>query len=154
MKPIRFWIVASALILVFLGSCKSFHPVEVGQPTDLKVDSFSGSKLNLIIFVPIKNPNIYRIRVTKITATAYINETKAGKIINREKINLPSNSDEIHKLQLNVDFTDLLSSGLSLMDIMRQGKVDVAIKGTLTSRSFLYKKEVPFSKARTLKLNN
>ena len=154
MKSFRTWIIISIISVLAIGGCKSFDPVEIGEPQDLRVASFSGKELNLEIFVPIKNPNLYRINVTKITATAYINGSKAGRIINREKIKLPSNSDKVHKLELGVNFSDLLTSGLSVMEIMREGKVRVSIKGTLTAQSFLYKKEIPFERERTLMLNN
>jgi len=141
-------------IILLSGACKSFQPVEVGEPTDLKVSSLSGSKVTLEIALPVKNPNIYKIRVTHIRADAYINQTKAGEIINKEKITLPSRSHEVHRLKLDVSFSDLLSSGISVMEIMRRGKLDLKINGSLTTRSFLYKKEIPFTEQKTLELNN
>jgi len=140
--------------ILFLGACNSFKPVEVGEPTDLKVSSLSGSKVNLEISLPIKNPNVYKIRVTQIRAHAFINQTKAGEITNKEKISLPSRSDEVHRLNLDVSFSDLLSSGIPVVEILREGKLDIKIKGSLTTRSFLYRKKIPFTRQKTLELNN
>src|SRR6056297_139273 len=141
-------------ILLLSGGCKSFQPVEVGEPTDLRVSSLSGSAVNLEIDLPIKNPNLYKIHVTHIRADAWINQTKAGEITNTRKISLPSRSNEVHRLKLDVSFSDLLSSGISVIEIMRQGKLNLKIEGSLTTRSFLYKKEIPFTEQKTLKLNN
>jgi len=109
--------------------------------------------VNLEIALPIKNPNIYKIRVTHIRADAYINQTKAGEITNNEKISLASRSNEVHQLSLDVSFSELLGSGISVMEILRKGKLDLKIQGSLTTRSFLYKKEIPFTQQKTLDLN-
>jgi hypothetical protein len=42
---------------------------------------------------------------------------------------------------------------LNVLDIVRENSVDLSIDGTLTTRSFLYSKEVPFRQEKTLKLN-
>jgi LEA14-like dessication related protein len=140
-------------LIILLGGCRSFQPVEVGRPGDLKVASLSGSKVNLEISVPIKNPNIYKITVTRIQADAYINNTKAGKITSNDKIRLEARSDKVHNLKLGIDFSNLLGSDLNVLDIMRENRVDLSIDGTLTTRSFLYSKEVPFKQERSLKFS-
>jgi len=150
MRNITLWAI---LAVVLFGGCRTFQPVEVGRPSDLKVASLSGSKVNLEISLPIKNPNIWSITVTRIQAEAYINETRAGKITSNDKIKLTAGSDEEHQLKLGMDFSDLIDSNLSIMEIMRQGSVDLSIDGTLTTRSFLYKKEVPFSQKKRLRLS-
>jgi len=141
-------------ILLLTGACASFQPVEVGEPSNLEVSSLSGSKVHLKISLPIKNPNIYRIKVTRIRADAFINESKAGEITSTEKISLPARSDELHRLKLDVNFSDLLDSGISVIEIMRKGKLDMKIQGSLTTRSFLYKKEIPFTRQKSLTLNH
>lgn len=141
-------------VLLATGACSSLQPVEVGEPSNLEVSSLSGSKVNLKLSLSIKNPNIYRIKVTSIRADAYINDTKAGEITNKENISLPARSDQVHRLKLDVNFSDLVGSGISVMEILRKGKLDMKIKGSLTTRSFLYKKEIPFSRQKSLNLNN
>ena len=140
-------------MMILLSSCRSFKPVEVGRPSDLRVASLSGSKVNLDISVPIKNPNIYKITVSQIQADAYINNTKAGKITSNEKIRLEARSNKVHDLKLGIDFSDLLGSDLNVLDILRENRVNLSIEGTLTTRSFLYSKEVPFTQSKALKLS-
>jgi len=144
------WIVG---VLILLGSCRSFQPVEVGRPSNLRVASLSGSQVNLEISLPIKNPNIYKITVTRIQAEAYLNDVKAGKITSNNKIRMEAGSDQIHQLKVGIDFSDLLGSDLNVLDIVRKNKVDLSVEGTLSTRSFLYTKEVPFSQKKTLNLS-
>lgn len=139
--------------LMALAGCKNYETLEVGQPTNLQVNSVSESSINLTVHLPIRNPNIYMLKLTRVEGTTFINNKKAGEIINREKIRIPANSDEIHELSFKVDYSDLLSGGMSLLNIMRTGEVKLRIKGTLTAKSFLYKKELEFDRQRTVNLN-
>jgi len=152
MRTIRTWLLL--MVILSAAACKPLDPVEVGQPKDLKLAGLSDQQVNLHLSVPIRNPNFYRIKVTQIRATAYINDSKAGNISNQEIIKLPANSDQVHQLKLMVSFSDLLESGLSAMEIIRKGALDLKLEGNLTVRSFLYKKDVPFTRNKTLKLNN
>lgn len=150
MKYIR---IIFLLALLGLAGCKSYKPLEVGKPKNLKVNALSESSVNLSLELPIRNPNVYRIKVTRVEGSAFINEKKAGEIKSREKLKLPANSDKIHKVSLIVDYSDLFSSGMSFMNILKEGEVTLAIKGTLTAKSFLYKKELEFNRKRTLGIN-
>ncbi len=142
------------IIVAFLGvaGCKSYKPLEIGAPSDLKVNSLSERSVDLSLNLPISNPNIYRIKVTRVEGTAFINDKKAGKIRSTENIKLPANSDKTHKVLLKVDYSDLLSSGMSVMSILNKGEVTLSIEGSLTAKSFLYKKEISFNRKRTLDL--
>jgi len=150
MKYIR--IVFFIAILGLVG-CKTYEPLEVGKPTNLKVQALSESTVDLTLELPIRNPNIYKIKVTGIKGAAFINDKKAGNIKSTEKVKLPANSDRTHEVMLKVDYSDLISSGMSFMSILRDGEVTLSLKGSLTARSFLYKKELNFNRKSTLDLS-
>jgi LEA14-like dessication related protein len=150
MKYKRFIIIIALLGLI---GCKTYEPLEVGEPRNLKVKSLSGSTVDLSLELPIRNPNIYRINVTGIEGSAFINEKKAGDIKSTEKVKLPANSDKTHEVLLKVDYSDLLSGGMSVMSILKNGKVNLSIKGSLTAKSFLYRKELNFNRKSTLDLS-
>lgn len=150
----RHWIKAALLVfLISAGSCQITQPVEVGEPTDLKIESMTGQTVKIKISLPIKNPNIFRIKVTRIQADALINDVKAGEITSQEAIKLSAGTNKVHDLRLKVKLSELIGSGLPVMEIMRKGKVDLSIKGSLTASSFLYNKEFPFARKKTLQLN-
>jgi LEA14-like dessication related protein len=138
--------------LLLVGGCKDYVPLEVGKIKDLKLNTISTSQLDLTLRLPIRNPNLYSIKVTKIEGSAFLSDKKAGTIQSTEKIKIPGNSDKIHEVPLSVDYSELISAGMDFMKILKEGKVDVRIKGNLTATSFLYKKEVQFNQQRTLNL--
>ena len=150
MKNIR---IIFIIALLGLFGCKTYEPLEVGEPTNLKVKALSENTVDLSLELPIRNPNIYRIKVTRIEGAAFINDKKAGEIENKENVKLPANSDKRHEVMLKVDYSDLLSSGMSVMNILKDGKVTLSLKGSLTAKSFLYRKELNFNRKSTLDLS-
>jgi LEA14-like dessication related protein len=150
MKYLRFILLIS--LLAFLG-CKSYRPLEVGEPSRLKLESLSENSVDLVVDLPIKNPNLYKVKVTKLEGDAFINGKKAGTIMNREKIRIPGNSNKTHQLSLKVDYSDLISGGMSVMKIIKTGEVTLSLEGSLVARSFLYRKEFSFDRKRTLDLS-
>jgi len=141
------------ITLMGLAGCKTYKPLEVGAPTNLKVNALSESSVDLTLDLPIRNPNIYRLKVTRIEGMAFINDNRAGEIESTENIKIPANSDKTHQVLLKVDYSDLLSSGMSVMNILNKGEVTLTLKGDLTAKSFLYKKELSFNRKRTLDLS-
>ncbi|MGM0530141.1 MAG: LEA type 2 family protein [Bacteroidota bacterium] len=150
MKYIRFILFIALLGLI---GCKTYEPLEVGEPRNLKVKALSESTVDLSLELPIRNPNIFRINVTRVEGSAFINDKKAGEIESTEKLKLPANSDKTHDVLLTVDYSDLLSSGMSVTSILKSGEVTLAIKGSLTAKSFLYRKELDFNRKSTLNLS-
>jgi len=140
------------IVLLGLFGCKTYKPLEVGNPTNLKIEALSANEVDFSIELPIRNPNIYKIKVTKIEGMAFINDKKAGEIQSNETIKLPANSDKIHEFSLKVDYSDILSSGMSFLNIIRSGEVKLSINGELVAKSFLYRKELQFDSQRIVKL--
>ncbi|MFW5943685.1 MAG: LEA type 2 family protein [Bacteroidota bacterium] len=149
MKHIR---ILFFIVTLSLMGCKTYKPLEIGEPRNLKLESLSESTVDLSMELPIRNPNIYRIKVTRVEGSAFINDKKAGDIKNTEKVRLAANSDRIHDVMLRVDYSDLLSGGMSVMSILREGEVTLSLKGSLIARSFLYKKELDFDRESKVNL--
>jgi LEA14-like dessication related protein len=140
-------------ILTGLSSCESFKPVEVGNPTNFKVHSVETDKITASIFLPIKNPNLLSIKIKEINAIAFINDKKTGKVTNSEVLKIPGNSDKTQQLKFEINFSDIASSGLSVFSILKEGKVDLKLKGTITAKSLFTKRKINFTKERTIRLN-
>lgn len=143
----------TAMILGFV-SCSSFKPIEVGNPTDFKVHAVEANNIKASIYLPIKNPNLLSVKIKEIDARAYINDKKTGKVTNAETIKIPGNSDKTQELKFKVDFSDIVSGGLSFLKILREGEVDLKLEGTITARSFFTERKIEFTKERNVKLKD
>src|SRR6056297_227563 len=135
-------------LAVFLGTfilfntgCKPFESLTVQEPETVEIESATISNMSLIIQLPIHNPNFYPIKVKKLVGTLYINKNAVGKIANKETFKIPANSDKLHKLEVDVDYSDIFDSGFSLNRILRNKNLQLKLDGKLTVRSFLMKKE-------------
>jgi LEA14-like dessication related protein len=149
-----FSIISLVALIVGFASCSSFKPIEVGNPTDFKVHSIEGSNIKASIYLPIKNPNFLNVKVHKVNAIAYINNKKTGKVTSSEILKIPGNSDKTQELEFKVDFSDIVSGGFSFLNILREGKVDLKLEGTITAKSLFTEKKIDFAKERSIKLND
>ncbi|MGM0496907.1 MAG: LEA type 2 family protein [Bacteroidota bacterium] len=145
-----------SLIAFLLGfaSCSSFKPIEVGNPKDVQIHSIKANKIKATIFLPIKNPNLFGVKVKEIDATVFINDKKTGNVINSETLKIPANSDKTQKLKFEIDFSDIISGGLSIFKIMNERKVDLRLEGTITAKTLFTKREMDFNKERTIRLKD
>lgn len=147
-------LLAIILIIGFLSTgCSSFQPIEVGKPQDFQLHAVNSDKSEASVYLPIKNPNMVGVKVTKIVATAYINDDKTGTFTNTETFRIPAKSDKTHELKFEVDFTDIIKGGMSLFKILRDGSIDVKIEGTITAKALFTKKTIDFSNQKTIQLN-
>lgn len=141
-------------LLISLTSCRSFKPIKVGSPNDFQVHSVNTQRINASIYLPIKNPNLFSVRIKEIHATAYVNDTKTGKVINSETLKIPANSNKTQKLTFDIDLSDMVSGGISIFSILRDRKVDLKLEGTVTAKALFSKRKIKFSEERTIKLKD
>ena len=145
-----------SLIALLLGfaSCSSFKPIEVGNPKDIQVHSIQANKIKASLFLPIKNPNLFSVRVKEIDATVFINNKKTGNVINSETLKIPANSDKTQELKFEIDFSNIVSGGLSIFKILKEREVDLRLEGTINAKTLFSKKEIDFVKERTIRLKD
>lgn len=145
-----------SLIAFILGfaSCSSFKPIEGGNPKDIQVHSIQTNKIKASLFLPIKNPNLFGVKVKKIDATVFINDEKTGHVISSETLKIPAKSDKTQELKFEIDFSDIASGGLSIFKILREREVDMRLEGTITAKSMFSKREMDFIKERTIRLKD
>jgi len=146
--------ISLVLLIISISGCSSFKPIEVGNPTNFKVHSIDANNIKASVFLPIKNPNFLSVKIEEIDATAYINEKKTGKVINSEVLKIPGNSNETQELKFKIDFSDIVSGGLSFLSILKEGKVDLKLKGTITAKSLFSEKKIDFTKKRSIDLKD
>lgn len=145
-----------SLIALLLGfvSCSTFRPIEVGNPKDIQVHSIQTDKIKASLFLPVKNPNLFGVRVKEIDATVFINDKKTGNVVNSETLKIPANSDKTQELKFEIDFSDIISGGMSIFKILREREVDLRLEGTITAKTLFSKREMDFIKERTIRLKD
>ena len=154
-KLLRFFsLITVTAILISFTSCRSFKPIKVGSPNDFQVHSVNTQRINASIYLPIKNPNLFSVKIKEIHAIAYVNDTKTGNVINSETLKIPANSNKTQKLTFDIDLSDMVSGGISIFSILRDRKVDLKLEGTVTAKALFTKRKINFSEERTIRLKD
>lgn len=143
-----------SLIVFLLGfaSCSPYKAIEVESPEDIQVHSIQTNKIKASLFLPVKNPNFFGVKVKEINATVFINSKKTGKVINSETLKIPANSDKTQELKFEIDLSDIVSGELSIFKILKERKVDLRLEGTIKAKTLFTKKEIDFTKERSIRL--
>jgi LEA14-like dessication related protein len=149
---IKLFLFGITIICLFSG-CKSYEQVTVKEPEQVAIQSATLNNMNLLVKMPIHNPNFYPIKVKRLQANVYINQNAVGKIKNNETIKIPANSDKVHEVEININYSEIFDSGFSLMAILRANQFKLQLDGSLTIKSFLVKKEVQFKKSKAIEMN-
>lgn len=141
-------------LLIGFTSCSSYKPIEVGNPKDVQVHSIQTNKIKATLFLPIKNPNLFSVKVKEIDATVFINDQKTGNLINSETLKIPAHSNKTQEIKFEIDFSDIVSGGLSIFKILKEREIDMRLEGTITAKTLFSKKEMDFVKERTIRLKD
>jgi len=141
-------------LLITFASCSPYKSIEVGNPKDIQVHSIQTNKIEASLFLPIKNPNYYGVKVKEINANVFVNDKKTGKASSSETLKISANSDKTQELKFEIDFSDIGSGGFSILKILKDRKIDLKLKGTITAKTLFTKKEMEFIKERSIRLKD
>jgi LEA14-like dessication related protein len=138
------------IMLIFIWGCKPYQSLTIEEPQTVKIKSATFNNMSLDISLPIHNPNFYPIKAKKLHAKVYINENAVGTITNTETIKIPANSNKVHNLEIDIDYSDIFDSGFSLRKILKEKNLVLNLRGTLTVKSFLMKRKIEFDKSKSI----
>jgi len=133
-------IIAILLLSFLFHSCAEFQEIRVDSPSAIKINGLKDRKLNIDVFLPIRNPNNIRFKITRIDLKIIVNDSYLGKITGIDNILIQPNSSEIHKFNLDLEITSITSGIISLVNIFGDRQVDVETSGYIKIRSgFIFK---------------
>ena len=95
----------------------------------------------------IKNPNGFQLSLVDSEFDIYIKGSKLAKARVDNKIKIPKNSEEYHKVVMKSDFEDFADGALIQMLGLTLGskEVDFKVDGYVTGKVFFFKKKVHVS---------
>jgi LEA14-like dessication related protein len=135
--------IISILIIIFtsLNSC-SYQDINIGNPTDLKVEELNMKNIKLIIMVPIDNPNNFAFKIKSVNIDLFINGRKVGKINKIDKVRIPKNSKEIYPVPFEIETSDGLMNILAIFNDLQKGRPKIALKGNVKVGKVLINKKI------------
>jgi len=136
-------LIFSAGILFLLSSC-TYQDVEVIEVVDVQVKSFSANRIEAVIFVKIKNPNGYKIKIVDSDLDLYINNSKMGKAKLTKRVVIPAKSETIQEVGVEAKVGNLLSAGGigGILSLIGSQSINLRVKGTIKAKAFVITKKV------------
>jgi len=136
------------LTLLLLISCGRFSEITIGDISGVTVKGFRNDVLLIDVNIPVDNPTQHRITISDLDLRLSMNDHYVGKIQLDEKLVIPSNSEMVHGVTLQVQMANFISTGLMMMNMKKGQMVRFRLEGSITARSLLLKKEIPVDELR------
>ncbi len=129
-------------ILVLFNSCIFLKPVEIKNIEKIHIVKLSVTSAKLNLHLIIDNPNIVKITIADIDLDVLIENERIGTIQEIDEIEIQAKSGENVIVKLNVSFSNVFSKALRIVKLLSKPDVKIKLKGTITTKSFLFTKTI------------
>lgn len=124
------------LSILLFTSCK-FKEVIVGDVKDVSISEMTKEYVAVDIFLPIKNPNNFSFKISKIDLDIALNGISLGKINKLEKVKVAANSNDTHKIKIKVKLKDISKGSMAFLGAMLSNRAKLKLKGYVKANAFL-----------------
>ena len=135
-------ILAFALLLAFTA-CVDYKNVEFLSLENATLNKISPSGIEADLWLKIKNPNDYKIKIETKDLTFFINGKEIGKARLTEQIELTKENTETYKTGIVVSLPADGNIDLGMIMLMSGGKITLGIKGEIIGKAKGISKTVP-----------
>lgn len=138
------WLLALLFFSVVLTSCTSLKEIEISQFRNFEIVEFKDNALTLRANIEIDNPNSLRMKITDAKFDLMMNDKKIGHLSQMDNITLLARTKKEYPVTAKFEITSLKNGLLSLMQIVNRRDSRVSVSGSVTGRTFLYRKTFEF----------
>jgi LEA14-like dessication related protein len=138
-------------VLLTLTSC--IKPLSLGKIEEVQIDKISGENLKIVVYVPIGNPNYFKINLTEMNLDVSINGKLLGSVKNVSHFTIKANSNDSYKVPLNIKLENMLTSALTLFSAYSEKQVKIRLKGQIVAGSWFASKTFDIDEENVVDLN-
>lgn len=142
-KVVSILLVISSLFLA--SACFSVKPIEIEQLNHFEIAEFKDNFLTLKATITIHNPNSLKLKITDARFDLKINDKVVGNLEQMETLAISANSEKEYPIVAKFKISNLKNGILSLMELVNKRDPKISLTGSVTGRSFLYKKTFDFT---------
>ena len=146
MKHLNIYLLFVVYFLVL--SCGRFSDITIGDISGVNVKGFEENALIVELNVPIDNPTMHKIRISKFDAKIYMNNQYLGKVSNKSPLVLNARTNHVYNILLEIRLANIFGTAMNIMSIGKGQKVKFRIDGTLSARTLLLFKKIEISESR------
>ena len=141
------------LLVLMLSSCIEYKEVEMINVVGFGVNDITSTGVNFQVSMQIKNPNSYKIGVVGSDLSLYIKDEKVGRVVLKDKVILPKNSNETHQFIFETDYKNLTTDPVAILGMVMGGnQLEVRIKGHIKAKAKGLSKKFPIDFKENVKL--
>ncbi|HQP04487.1 MAG: LEA type 2 family protein [Bacteroidales bacterium] len=144
-------IVIFVILIAGMQSCK-YQEITIGTPNGLQVKDISLDKVELLIDVPINNPNNFSFNISKTEIDIYVAGIKLGTITKFEKTKIRARSDESYPVEFSFKPADILGNSIKLVSELSKRNTEVELKGKVKVSKFVISKNIKVHSKETVKI--
>lgn len=148
MKGISRFLPFTLGILLIFSSCGGFSDIVVGEVQEVNIRGFEDNALLVDVRLPVENPTLHRITILDIDSKVYLGNQYLGRVTSVERIVLKANSKDIYDLSLRIRLANVFGTAFTLMKLKSGQKALIRVEGTITARTMVLKKKIPFEETR------
>lgn len=141
------------LLIISLSSCIEYKEVKMIKVVDFGVKNITTKGVNFQVSMQIKNPNDYKIGIIGSDLDLYVKDEKVGKVILKDKVFLPKNSNKIHHFIFETDYKNLTTDPASILGMVMGGnQLEIEVKGNIKAKAKGLSKKFPVDFKEKIKL--
>ena len=133
MKKIVLIFIASIFIFT---SCK-FKEVVIGDVQNIAISEMTDEYVAVDLFMPIKNPNNFAFKISKVNLDISLNGIDLGKAYKMTKVKVPANSSDTYKFTVKIKLKNVANSSMAFLGAMLSNKAKLKLKGYVKANAFL-----------------
>lgn len=142
------------LVSLTLTSCFEYEDVQLLKVTNIHLNNISTKKIEIGVDLQIVNPNKYRINIVDSELELFLKGKKIGTAHIIDKIELPKNSDQIHKIAIATDLKDMLSDAIPvILGVLFDESIELQVKGNIKASAKALTKIFPIDFKERVRLN-
>ncbi len=139
-------------ILLLVTACVDYKEVELISLENAELNKISLNGIEADLWVKIKNPNDYKIKVETKDLSFSINGKVVGKAKLAEQLELNKEGTEIYKTAILVSLPADGNFDLGLIMLMGGGNITISLRGEIVGKAKGISKIVPVDFTRSISI--
>ena len=129
-------LLSGIFILLSFSSCIEYKDVEFLGITDYSINKLDTEDVRITLFLKIKNPNTYNIKIKKSAFDLYLNGKKLGKAKMLDDIKLEKNRSQVHEVVFEGDIKKITQGIFSNLGVLFGGTAKLRVTGKIKAKAY------------------
>jgi len=125
------------IVSIFIFTSCKFKEVTVGDVQNIAISEMTDEYVAVDLFIPIKNPNNFAFKISKINLDISLNGADLGKAYKMTKVKVPANSNDTHKFTIKVKLKSVTNGSMAFLGAMLSNKAKLKLKGYIKAKAFV-----------------